>query len=153
MRPPRSYKPLLITPDTNVLVSGTTLSQTPPAQIVQAWQEEQVEFALSEPILQEMHAVLSQPYHRDRTGWSVKQVDEYVQTLREGALLVPGTTSVKVSPDPDDDKFFACAIEAQADYLVSGDKRHILSVGTYRGVKTISPRAFVNDVLPLHKAA
>ena len=27
------------------------------------------------------------------------------------------------SPDPDDDKFIACALAAKADYLVTGNKR------------------------------
>jgi predicted nucleic acid-binding protein len=53
----------------------------------------------------------------------------------------------------DDDKLFACAVEADADYIVSGDKKDVLSVGVYSGIKTVSPSDFVNHVLPLKEVA
>ena len=30
----------------------------------------------------------------------------------------------RMSPDPDDDKFIACAMAGKADFLVTGNKRH-----------------------------
>ena len=73
--------------------------------------------------------------------------------LREAAVLVAGTTDVQVSRDPDDDKLFACAIEAEADFIVSMDKKDVLSVGEYQGIQTIHPTDFVRDILEEKKAA
>lgn len=82
------------------------------------------------------------------------EIENYVAEFAGSAVVVPGTTPVQVSQDPDDDKFFACALEAQADYIVSGDEKHVLAIGTYTGIQTISPRDFVDQVLqPLKKAA
>jgi putative PIN family toxin of toxin-antitoxin system len=104
-------------------------------------------------MLEEIADVLSRPYFRDRAGWTEEKIFEYVDQLRQGSHIVPGTTSVSVSPDPKDNMLFACAVEAQADYILSYDKKHVLSVGEYQGVRTIHPTDFVSDVLDLRKAA
>ncbi|MCC7451627.1 MAG: putative toxin-antitoxin system toxin component, PIN family, partial [Anaerolineae bacterium] len=107
----------LVTTDTNVFVSGTTISDRPPSLIVQAWHEGRLQFALSEPLLAEIHDVFSRPFFTQRTGWTQQQVDAYVQTLAKGALIVPGTTAVNVCRDPKDNMVFACAVEARADFI------------------------------------
>jgi predicted nucleic acid-binding protein len=58
--------------------------------------------------------------------------------------VVAGIVVSKVSADPDDDKVFACAVEAGADYIVSGDERHVLPVGTFQGIPVVSPREFLS---------
>ena len=50
-----------------------------------------------------------------------------------------------VEDDPDDDKFFECAVEADADYLVSGN-HHVSDVGTFRGVTVCSPSEFLSEM-------
>jgi uncharacterized protein len=49
-----------------------------------------------------------------------------------------------INEHPADNKFLDCAIAANADYIVSGDK-HILNVVTYRKIKMLT----VNDFLEL----
>ena len=51
-----------------------------------------------------------------------------------------------VSEDPDDDKFFACALVSESEVIVSGDK-HLLKASGYRGIKVLKPRDFVNKYL------
>lgn len=143
----------LIVPDVNVLVSGAIASQYAPSVIVQAWKDEIIHFATSEPILEDLMRVFSYPRVEKLTGMRGADIHAYIQTIREGSSVVPGTTEVIVSPDPDDDKLFACAIEAEADYIVSMDKKDVLSVEEYEGIKTIHPSDFVQTVLVLEKAA
>ncbi len=135
----------LITPDTNVCISGAILSQSATSQLIRFWEEGVIDFALCELILTEITDVLSRPYFRDRIGWTSAQINEYVSYLREGSLIVPATTPVQVSRDPKDNMIFACAIEAQVDWIVSGDK-DVLAVGTYRGIPTLTPRACVEHL-------
>ena len=47
-----------------------------------------------------------------------------------------------IDEDPGDDKYLACALEANADFIVSGDE-HILAIGEYEGVKILSPQEFL----------
>ncbi len=142
--------PLLIVPDTNVCVNGTTISQRAPYQIINAWKAGSIDFAFCEPMLEEIADVLFRPYFRDEVGWKELKIFEYVDQLREGSFIQPGTTPVMVSPDPDDNILFATALEAQADYIVSYDKKHVLKVGEYQGIKTIHPFDFVKDILQMN---
>jgi len=47
-----------------------------------------------------------------------------------------------IDQDPADDKFIIAALEARADYIVSGDQ-HLLELGAYKNIKIVSPREFV----------
>ena len=143
----------LIVPDVNVLISGATVSHYAPSVVVQAWKDEVIEFATSEPILEELERVFSYPRIVKLTGMQGAAVAEYIDTIRKGSSLVPGTPILSVSPDPDDNKLFACALEAQADYIVSMDEKHVLSVGEYQGIQTIHPSDFVAGVLHQTRAA
>lgn len=47
--------------------------------------------------------------------------------------------------DPDDDAVLACAVAARARTVVSGD-RHLLALGAYRGIRILTPAAFLAEV-------
>ena len=44
--------------------------------------------------------------------------------LRRRGNLLDQVPVTHASPDPDDDKFMACALAGEADFLVTGNKRH-----------------------------
>jgi len=50
-----------------------------------------------------------------------------------------------IEADPDDDKFLEAAVAGDVDYLVSGD-RHLLDLGTFRGIEIIEPRTFYEQL-------
>jgi len=43
--------------------------------------------------------------------------------------------------DPEDDAILACALEAEVDYLVTGDA-DLLELKTFKGLRIITPRDF-----------
>lgn len=45
-----------------------------------------------------------------------------------------------LSPDPKDNLILATAIAAQADLIVSGDKRHVLALGDVDGIPVVTAR-------------
>jgi predicted nucleic acid-binding protein len=53
-----------------------------------------------------------------------------------GELFSPKASSV-VSPDPGDTKFLQCAEAAQADYIVTGNKRHF-PAGVYGVTRVVN---------------
>ncbi len=63
-----------------------------------------------------------------------------VRELRRLAHMVaPGNVPRVIESDPDDDHVIACAVAAQADLIVSGD-RHLHSLGgQYEGIGIVSP--------------
>ena len=66
-----------------------------------------------------------------------------LDALKTDASLVTGTLSlIGVTTDPKDDMIVACAVEGNADYVVSGDP-HLLKLGRFESVRIISPAEFV----------
>jgi len=51
-----------------------------------------------------------------------------------------------VTPDPDEEMILECALAAEADCLVSGDKRHLLPLRQFRGIPVVSPSDFLRRI-------
>ena len=65
-----------------------------------------------------------------------------------GALAINVSPTVLprvVAADADDDHVVAAAIAAKADLIVSGD-RHLLDIGSHRGIRIITPTMAVDLV-------
>ena len=48
--------------------------------------------------------------------------------------------------DPTDNKFLACALEINADYIVSGDN-HLLSIKHFHGIQIVDAASFVKKIM------
>ena len=136
--------PPLIVPDINILVSGATISRSPPSQIMQLWRKGEIDIATSPPVVQRVEQVFNYPKVRKLTGWSDRDVQEFLNDFRGAAVMKAGVTRVNAVRDPEDNAIFACAIEAAADYIVSGDEKHILPVGAFQGIPVVGPREFLS---------
>lgn len=102
------------------------------------------ELIVSPHILAELDQTLTKPYYRTRRLMTqieaAERFLESVATIVEPSIVVSG-----IAPHHEDDLVLAAAVSAEADYLVTGDKR-FLAVGDYAGVSILSPRAFL-DIL------
>lgn len=128
--------------DTNVLASATIGPQGHAARIVDRWRKRGFVLLISPVLLEELDEVLRYPRLRRRHGWSDERIDEYVQRLKDTATVTPGQMVVSAVPeDPDDDALIACALEGQAQYLVTGDQ-HLLGLGRYEDVQVVTPAVF-----------
>ncbi len=128
--------------DTNVFVSGIFFSG-PPYRILKAWQNDKIQIAVSEEILEEYRRVINElglKYER-------LNIDSIFELLFIESEMVPSHSfETPVCEDPDDDKFLACAIASKSKYIISGDK-HLLKIGTYLNVAIVTPRYFLDHVL------
>ena len=133
--------------DTNALISGLARLDTwasAPADILRRWLDDEFELIVSPDILAELDRTWSKPYFRSRRSLPhVVRAEDAVRALAR--IVVPSTTIAGVAPHHEDDLILAAAVTAEADFLVTGDKR-FLAVGSYAGVTILSPRAFL-DVL------
>ena len=48
--------------------------------------------------------------------------------------------------DPDDNKFLECALEANADFLITGNKKHF-PLKSFHRTRIVSPRDFIDTAL------
>jgi len=74
-----------------------------------------------------------------------EQATGLLEKLETEAKLVDGTLKLDVlTRDPSDNIYLACAVEAKANYLITGNSEHFEEAGNiYMGVNIITPRAFL----------
>jgi uncharacterized protein len=129
--------------DTKVFVSGLISGAGSPAQILRAIQQRKIIHLVSDPIVEEYLRVLDYPQIRKFK----KITDEFVADI--AAYLVYQTerveliSSLRVSPDPDDDVFLETAVDGRANWLVTNDKADLLSLRTVKGIPIVSAREAV----------
>ena len=129
--------------DTNIIVSATILRKGHSAQVLDLWREEKIELAVSLPILEEMEKVLKQARIIRQQSMAQQDVKALIEGFRESGILTSGRLDLEVvTEDPEDDKFIICAVEARADYIVSGDT-HLLKLKEYQGIRIVPPREFL----------
>ncbi|NKQ37060.1 MAG: putative toxin-antitoxin system toxin component, PIN family [Chloroflexi bacterium] len=118
-----------------------------PAQVIQAWREQRYLLVTSNVLINEIIHTLG--YARIRRKYHITDDDvaDLTVLLKKDALVVPGTANVwgTVIEDPDDDHVLACAVDGQADVIVSGD-HHLLKLGEYRQIPIVSARDFLQEL-------
>lgn len=93
---------------------------------------------LPELVLGELERVLAV-----KLGFGAAEARAACELLAELATVragPPGSVEV-ITGDPVDDAILACAVEAGVDVLATGDRKHLLPLGTHRGVKLLAPQA------------
>ncbi len=101
---------------------------------------------MSQTLLDEYLDVVQRRHIAKRYRDIAPRIQDVAEFLRRRAVRVEGRVIESVLNDPDDDFLLACAVEGKANYIVSGDE-HLLQLGQYRGIKILTPRDFVVNVL------
>lgn len=133
--------------DTNVFVSSLLSTEGTPAQLLNAWREGRYMLVTSPAIIAEVVEVVESPRISKKYFIRHQDVENLVDVLKTDAVLVPGEAGVKgsVPRDPRDEMFLACAIDANADCIVSGD-RHLLDLQTFRGIPILTVNEFAEEL-------
>jgi putative PIN family toxin of toxin-antitoxin system len=130
--------------DTNIFVSSLLVKEGLPAQVLDAWRGRQYLLIISPSIIAEIRATLSYPRIRRKYGITDEDVEQLVTLLEQDALLVPAEANIagSIPEDSADEVVLACAIDAQADVIVSGDC-HLLKLGSYQAIPILTARQFL----------
>lgn len=133
--------------DTNLFVSGLFAFHGTMANLQQLWVTGVFELAVSEEILQEIAATLQKPSIQKELFLKPEEIGEIVNLIRERAFIVTKDLyqTDRITADPDDNKFLACALEAQADFVVSGDN-HLLSLKHFHRIQIVDAYTFARKV-------
>jgi len=124
--------------DTNVLISAILFGGKPRV-VLEKVRKGAVHCFLSPAILDELRDVLMRP----KFGFSEDAVFQVIEELHLICDIVfPNTTLSVVHEDPDDNRILECAMEAQADIIVSGDP-HLLSLKKFRNIRILSPADYL----------
>jgi putative PIN family toxin of toxin-antitoxin system len=134
--------------DTNIFVSGVISPKGSPRKILNLARNEVFEVVTSMSINHEILNVLHRDYIYSKYNLTEEIIDDIAAFLYEGTLLTEDQFAIsKVRRDPEDNKFVACALEGEADYVVSGDD-HLLSLKHYRGIQIVNVHGFLKVLAP-----
>lgn len=125
--------------DTNVLVAFLLTRGHTVSAILDAWERGDIDLVTAPALIGEVRRTLRKPQLRQRIR--PEAVQALLEAMVEDALLTSGDLQLH-GATPDDDAVVSCAIEGDADYIVSGDA-HLLSLEEYEGVRIVTPAAFV----------
>ena len=140
---------ILVVIDTNIFISGFLNPKGKPYAIVDLILEEKLILLLSPQIMDEIKRVCHYEHIIkliEKGGKTVKDVEQYIDKIRQIALIMLGNLQVNaIENDPSDNMFLACALEGKADYIVSGDS-HLLDLKSFQGIKIVPPDEFLKIV-------
>ena len=128
--------------DTNVVISGVFFGGMP-SRVLEAWRDGEFDLVVSPEVLEEYRRVGEELTAR----FPGVSLAPFLALLVMNAEIVeaPGLSD-QVSRDRDDDKFIACALAANCQTIISGDK-DLLEITGYQGLKVVAPREFLESVL------
>ena len=128
--------------DTNVVASASFWRGTP-FECLAAWAQGRCGAVVSPALLAEYHETIEEL----RLDYPRREPVEWVDALTESAeLIFPTERATGATPDPGDEMVLECALAAEADFLVSGDKKHLLALKQFQGIPIVSPAEFLRKI-------
>lgn len=123
--------------DTNVYISAFAYPQ---GRLFQLWRKAlsgRYKLLVSPAIVNEIADVL-----RLKFAWDDDLIIARMKLLTKVADIVVTTTTLQVvKEDDDDNRILECAVDGQADLIVSGDQ-HLRRLKTFRGIGIVHPIDF-----------
>ena len=125
--------------DTNVIVSGLNFPGNE-RMVLELALRGRFGLFLSRFILEEVAGVL-----RRKFGWDEERATQVITTLESAATIIePPRLTEMVEGGHADNRILECAVAASADYLVTGDRRHLLPIGEHRGAGIVNAPRFLS---------
>lgn len=129
--------------DTNVILSAFISPKGTCSRIIEYLAAFKFVACLSKEMLGEINEAIRYSKISKNRSYTDKEIERFLHYLFNFTMLVDGKVQVEyIKDDPDDDKVFACAVEAKADFVVSGDN-HLLSLGEYEHIPILKPAEFL----------
>jgi len=138
------HQPLRLVLDTNIVVAGL-LWNGPPRRLLEASIAGEVELYSSAVLLDELAHTLGYSKFAariDSFGTSIAAlVAQYTALV---SLVAPASVPRVVANDADDDHVIAAAVAARAELIVTGDRKHLLPIGSHQGIAIVTSREVID---------
>lgn len=131
--------------DTNILFSALISPHGAPDTIYRAWRSARFEVLTSQEQLDEIRR--ASRYPKLQAVLQPAKVGTMINNLQRAVVLERLTIEIEAD-DPDDAFLLAMALEGNADYLVTGDRRAgLLQRGHIERTRIVTPAIFCAEVL------
>ena len=125
--------------DTNVIVSGLNFPGNE-RMVLELALRGRFELFLPRFILGEAAGVLVRKF-----GWDAERAAQALSVLENAATVIepPHMTEI-IEGGHADNRILECAVAANAGYLVTGDRRHLLPIGEHLGASIVNAPRFLS---------
>ena len=128
--------------DTNILLSALLSPTGAPFRCVAMAKLGIVESITCEAILDEFREKLENKF-----GYAPSRAQAAIEEIRTISRMVAiPNTLTGIVPDPDDHKVLECAVVGGATHIITGDRRHLLPLGSYQGVAIVRATDFLSQI-------
>lgn len=132
--------------DTNLFVSGLFSRDTVSAVLQNHWINQDFILVTSIDIIKEVNRVLHYPRIQERFNPDPENVRRFFRLIFRKAVITKDLYKTdRIIDDPTDNKFLACALEGQADYVLSRDP-HLRNLKHYQGVQILDATNFLKKL-------
>ena len=133
--------PPVVVFDTSVLLSAIGWGGKP-SQCLELARAGKLQGVSCREILEELTAKL-----QTKLAFTPAEATETVADLLTVLTLVIISGDLRAVPaDPKDDMVVECGVVAGADYIVSGDRRHLLPLVNFQGIRIVSPNTLLSNL-------
>ena len=104
--------------DTNVFISAVWRDRNPEAVVLWICDQPDWQWTVSKEIKKEYREVL----RRKKFSFTPSVLEEWSQVIEENTTEVETDENINFPRDQKDERFLACALSCEADYMITGDK-------------------------------
>lgn len=132
--------------DTNLFISGLFSKNTVSATLQGHWINLDFILVTSIDIIKEVNRVMHYPRIQQRFAPDEENIKRFFRLIFRKAIITKDRYKTdRITNDPTDNKFLACALEGQADYILSRDP-HLRNLKHYQGIQIIDATTFINKL-------
>lgn len=128
--------------DTNVIISALNFPGNE-QMVLELALRGRFELVLSWFILGEVSGVLTRKF-----GWDQERTVKAISSLQNAATVIePPRLEEAIASGHADNRVLECAVAANADYLVTGDRRHLLPIAEHRDTTIVNAPRFLSGLV------
>ena len=131
---------MIVTFDTNILVSGFTRPEGRASQAMVNITLRNDDLFISQPIIEELLRVLDNKFN-----WSASALGAVSGWIARNCQVVAPVETLSVLADEPDNRILECAVAADADLIVTGD-RQMLALGNFRHIRIVTLADYLENV-------
>lgn len=132
---------MIVVVDTNAVLGAFTEGHAH-RPVLDAWLDGRLTWAVSTEILLEYEEILARRSGQERAAKAL----HLIEVMADADLcrrIVPHFQWHLIVADPDDNKFADCAIAAEADFIITGDRHFEALAGSGYKPQPLAPEAFI----------
>jgi len=127
--------------DTNIVVSALIAEKGASARIFEKILLREIKNYTSKEIIEELKEVFSRKEITKRTDSKARNF--ILENYLKSSIKIQKITEINLVEHESDNKFIEIAVDAEADYIVSGDQ-HLLKLKKFMEIKIVTPREFLD---------